>query len=408
AENGGIKGNVRDVNTGVEIENVTVYIIGGSENTNTNSDGYYIISGLEPGSYKVVANIGGYIGDTLSVVVKSGNYELLNFYLKPEVKVYAGAKVRSKSKRKEDVDVGKTKIKPAELFKIPTIGGADLVQYLQILPGVVFSGDQGGQLYIRGGSPVMNKVLLDGMTIYNPFHSIGLFSVFDVDLMRSAEVYSAGFGAEYGGRVSAIVDVKTKDGDFRRTKGDFAISPFLGKLSLEGPLQKFRPKHGASSFVFLIKNSYLDRSSRVFYEVADPSKLPYSFNDIYGKLTFNSSNGSNFKMFGFNFKDKVSFPGSTTYSWNQTGLGTTFRMIPEGRQSTIDGYVTYSDYLINQDEVDQKPRSSSISGLNIGINIGSVNNEDIIKYGFDINAFSTDFSIFNSNNRSISQQEFTT
>src|SRR5690606_13343751 len=102
------------------------------------------------------------------------------------------------------------------------------------------------------------------------------------------------------------------------------------------------------------------------------------------------------------------FPGSTTYSWNQTGLGTTFRMIPEGRQSTIDGYVTYSDYLINQDEVDQKPRSSSISGLNIGINIGSVNNEDIIKYGFDINAFSTDFSIFNSNNRSISQQEFTT
>ena len=71
-------------------------------------------------------------------------------------------------------------ISPKQLTQIPTVGGEpDLVQYLQVLPGVVFSGDQGGQLYIRGGSPIMNKVLLDGMTIYNPFHSIGLFSVFD-------------------------------------------------------------------------------------------------------------------------------------------------------------------------------------------------------------------------------------
>ena len=64
------------------------------------------------------------------------------------------------------------------------IGGTpDLAQYLQVLPGVIFTGDQGGQLYIRGGPPIQNRVLLDGMTIYNPFHSIGLFSVFDVDLI---------------------------------------------------------------------------------------------------------------------------------------------------------------------------------------------------------------------------------
>jgi hypothetical protein len=302
-----------------------------------------------------------------------------------------------------------TRISPKQLQKIPTVGGTpDLVQYLQILPGVVFSGDQGGQLYIRGGSPVMNKIILDGMTIYNPFHSIGLFSIFDVDLMKSADVYSAGFGVEYGGRVSAIIDVKTRDGNRNRLAGNFAVSPFLGKISLEGPLKKFIPGRGSSSFIVSVKNSYLDKSSRLFYQYADPDKLPYSFNDVYGKVTFNSPNGSSIKMFGFNFRDKVNFPGSTKYNWNQTGFGTRFSLIPEGKQSKIDGFITYSDYFIEQKELDNKPRASGINGLNIGVTAVSYNFKDEIKYGFEINAFSTDFNIFNTNNRQIDQRENTT
>ena len=85
-----------------------------------------------------------------------------------------------------------------------------------MLPGVVFTGDQGGQLYIRGGSPIQNKVLLDGMVVYNPFHSIGLFSVFETDIIKTADVYTGGFGAEYGGRVSSIMDIKTIDGNNQR------------------------------------------------------------------------------------------------------------------------------------------------------------------------------------------------
>ena len=101
--------------------------------------------------------------------------------------------------------------------QIPTVGGqADLAQYLQVLPGVIFTGDQGGQLYIRGGSPIQNKVLLDGMIVYNPFHSIGLFSVFDTDLMRNADVYTGGFNADFGGRISSVMDITTRDGNKKR------------------------------------------------------------------------------------------------------------------------------------------------------------------------------------------------
>lgn len=409
AQTGGIKGYTKDSKTGVELDNVQINIIGTEHTANSNNDGYYIITGVKVGSYRAVATTGNYTADTINITIKEDVVSVYTFYLRPDVKEIGGAKIVSKKKKIEDTDVGATRIKPAQLFKIPTIGGTpDLVQYLQILPGVVFSGDQGGQLYIRGGSPVMNKITLDGMTIYNPFHSIGLFSIFDVDLMKSADVYSAGFGAEYGGRVSAIVDVKTRDGNRNRLAGNFTVSPFLGKLSVEGPLKKFIPGRGSSSFIVSIKNSYLDRSSKLFYQYADPDKLPYNFNDVYTKFTFNSTNGSSIKLFGFNFRDNVNFPGSTKYAWNQSGFGTRFSLIPEGKQSKIDGFVTYSDYQIEQKEIDLKPRKSSISGLNMGVVANSYNRKDEIKYGFEINAFSTDFQIFNSNNRQITQEEFTT
>ena len=411
SQNGGTKGYIKDVKSGSEIETVMVQIAGTDISSNSNQEGYYILNDLKPGKYRLIASITGYGSDTIAIEILAGKVIITNFYLEQTVYTLSGGKVTDlkKKKKKEDIDIGTTKIKPSQISKIPTIGGTpDLIQYLQILPGVVFSGDQGGQLYIRGGSPVMNKILLDGMTIYNPFHSIGLFSIFDVDLMKSADVYSAGFGAEYGGRISAIVDVKTRDGNRNRLAGNFAMSPFLGKLSLEGPLKKFVPGRGSSNFVVSVKNSYLDRSSKLFYQYADPAKLPYNFNDVYGKLTFNSANGSSMKLFGFNFKDNVNFPGSTSYAWDQTGLGTQFTLIPEGNQSKINGFITYSDYAISQTETDNKPRSSAISGLNMGVSINSLRKKDEIKYGFEINAFSTDFTLFNANNRKISQTEFTT
>src|SRR5690606_13999774 len=131
------------------------------------------------------------------------------------------------------------KISPKEIKQLPTIGGeADLAQYLQVLPGVVFTGDQGGQLYIRGGSPVQNKVLMDGMIVYNPFHSIGLFSVFETDIIRNADVYTGGFTAEYGGRISSIMDTTTRDGNSKYFGGKVGFSPSGAKLLLEGPLKK--------------------------------------------------------------------------------------------------------------------------------------------------------------------------
>ncbi len=411
SQTGSVKGYIKDVITGVEIDNANVIIRSINEFTTTDADGLYTLNRLPVGNYKIVASIVGYDSMSYSITIVDDKIITRNFFLNPIVYSLGSGKIvdEGRKKKKDDVDIGTTKITAKQLTKIPTIGGTpDLVQYLQILPGVVFSGDQGGQLYIRGGSPIMNKILLDGMTIYNPFHSIGLFSIFDADLIKSADVYSAGFGVEYGGRISAIVDVKTRDGNKNRLSGNMAVSPFLGKLSIEGPLKKFIPGQGSSSFIVSIKNSYLDKSSHIFYNYADPGRLPYSFNDVYAKMSFNSSNGSNFKIFGFNFRDNVNFPGSTSYGWNQFGFGTRFTMIPEGKQTKVDGFLTYSNYLIEQKELDNKPRSSGINGFNVGLTATTFNVKDEIKYGFEINGFRTQFNIYNANNRFIDQDQFTT
>ena len=306
-----------------------------------------------------------------------------------------------------------TTITPKELKMIPSIGGEpDLVQFLQVLPGVVFSGDQGGQLYIRGGSPVMNKVLLDGMTLYNPFHSIGLFSVFDSDILKSTDVYSAGFGAEYGGRISAIVDVKTRDGDKNEVRGKVNLNTFTSKFMVEGPLKKFNPENGSSStFIFSFKNSFLDKSSRIFYDYVGPNKLPYTFQDIYGKVSLNSANGSKINFFGFHQKDGVNFKDVSKYGWVSKGFGSKFYLLPEGSKTLINATFTWSNYdmgLTQLAEKNPKERSSNINGFYAAMNFTNFIGDDEFQYGLEINGFRTDFKLFNSANREINQYENTT
>ena len=144
-----------------------------------------------------------------------------------------------KEKAKNNVQISKLTVTPKQIRSLPSTGGeADIAQYLTVLPGIIVSGDQGGQLYIRGGSPVQNKILLDGMTIYNPFHSIGFFSVFETETIRSVDVLTGGFNAEHGGRISAVVDIKTREGNKKRLSGAGLCESFSGKGFGGGPDQE--------------------------------------------------------------------------------------------------------------------------------------------------------------------------
>ena len=145
----------------------------------TDVNGYFSITQIPPGHYTLVAYLLGY--DTVATEIDLKEDEILTkklFLSKKVTELKELVVSADKTERKNDVKISINKVTSREIKKLPTVGGEpDLAQYLQVIPGVIFTGDQGGQLYIRGGSPVMNRVMIDGMLIYNPFHSIGLYSV---------------------------------------------------------------------------------------------------------------------------------------------------------------------------------------------------------------------------------------
>ena len=173
-----VRGFVIDKTSGQPIPYATVQIsttpiIGGV----TDMAGFFNINDVPFGKYTLSATVVGF--DSLNTELAI-NTKIINqtFYLSPSSVQLQGVEIRgSKEAKRGDVLVSVAQVTPTQIKALASTGGeADIAQYLQVLPGVVFTGDQGGQLYIRGGSPVQNKILLDGMTLYNPFHSIGFFS----------------------------------------------------------------------------------------------------------------------------------------------------------------------------------------------------------------------------------------
>ena len=409
AQSGTIRGFVYDKESGEPIIFCNISLKGTTMGAPTDVNGYFSIAKVPEGDYKIIITYLGFDSLQENIHLAAGKILTKKFELTEssiqlgEVKVSA-----ERQEMKTEVKAAVIKITPKDLEMIPTIGGEpDLAQYLQIVPGVVFTGDQGGQLYIRGGSPVQNKVLLDGMVVYSPFHSIGLFSVFDTDIIRNTEVYTGGFSAEYGGRISSIMDIKTRDGNKKNIEGKLSANTFGSKLLMEGPLSKT----GKSSFVFSGKTSYLNKSSELFYKHPilsfDEKGLPYSYTDLYGKFSFHGGNGSKLNIFGFNFTDQVNYQYISDLQWDSKGIGSQFILVPGNSPILIEGNFAFSNYGITMKEAASPLRSSEIVGFNLGFDFTYFLSKGKIKYGFDVLGFETDFTTYNSVNSIIEQDENT-
>ena len=409
AQTGNIRGFVYDKSSGEPVMFCSVYLKGTTIGAATDINGMYNISRVKAGDYTLIVTFIGYDTTFLNIQLNAGQILTQNIDIREssvkldEVKISA-----ERTEMRTEVKAAVIKITKQDMEMIPSIGGEpDIAQYLQVIPGVVFTGDQGGQLYIRGGSPIQNKVLLDGMTIYSPFHSIGLFSVFDTDIIRNTDVYTGGFNAEYGGRISSIMDIKTIDGNKKIFGGKLSANTFNSKLFIEGPIGKGE----RSSFVFSGKTSYLDKSSEILYKYPllyfDEKGLPYSYTDLYAKYSLQGTNGSKVNVFGFNFQDNVTYKNISELNWDSKGIGSEFILIPGGSPVLIEGNFAYSSYNISLEEQSSNLRESGINGFDMGFDFTYFQPKGKIKYGFNIHGFSTDFTTFNSVNQIIEQDENT-
>lgn len=411
SQNASVKGVVYEKTSGEPVIFTNVYLYKTQYGAQTDVNGFFVIPVIPAGKYTLMITYLGY--DTLSMEIDlaKGQQLIQKLYLDKATYNLQGVNVVAESQEAvNEVRTSVITVTPKKIAQIPTVGGTpDLAQYLQVMPGVIFTGDQGGQLYIRGGSPVQNKVLLDGMIVYNPFHSIGLFSVFDTDILRNADIYTGGFGGEYGGRISSVMDITTRDGNKKRYCGKVDANTFGAKILFEGPIVKQKENDkGSSSFIISAKNSYLKQSSKLLYSYIDSAGLPFNYTDIYAKISLNSASGSKVNFFGFRFDDNVKYRDISDFKWVSYGGGLNFVIIPAKSSMIMEGIAAYSSYKIALTDPTNSPRSSTVNGFNIGLDFTYFLKKGQLQYGIEVLGFQTDFEFFNSANREIQQNESTT
>ena len=404
-----IRGNVYDKNGGQPVPFANVILRGSTQGATTDLNGFFQIINVKAGEYTLFVSFIGYDSSEQKINVAAGDIAYKGFYLTEATKNLETVEVSARrEERRTTAQVSKITVTQKEIKSLPSTGGEpDIAQYLTVIPGVLTTGDQGGQIYIRGGSPVQNKILLDGMTIYSPFHSIGFFSVFETETIRSVDVLTGGFNAEYGGRISAVVDLKTREGNKTRLAGLVSGSPFQAKALIEGPILKL--KEGGTSVSVLItgKKSLLPETSKTLYKNAtkDSAGLPFGYEDFYGKLSLVASGGSRVNVFGFNFSDNVNYTGIAGLKSNTQGYGANFTLVPAGLGMLVGGALTYSNYNISLDEGNGNPRTSAVGSFSGLLDFTIFGDKSELKYGAEISGFTTNVSFYNPLIKSNFKQE---
>ena len=299
AQDAMLRGFIRDADNGEPMQGVNVVLTddsGAFLGASSDFQGLFVIASIPPGTYFLRATFIGFraILDTLRFSadeIQSFNIEM--FFETTDLDEVVvetdreGAGVAA-------VVAGLQIIRPQDIDAIPSLDVAgDLATYLQTLPGVVTSGDQGGQFFVRGGEPTQNLVLIDGALIYQPFHLIGFYSAFPSTIINVTDFHAGGYGAKYGGRLSSVLSVNTRNGNKRRVSGEIDIGPFISGGRIEGPLIANRVSVLLSGRVSVIEHGakqYLDEP------------LPYKFSDLFGKIHADLTPNS-----------QLSFTGLSTY-----------------------------------------------------------------------------------------------
>ena len=407
-----VRGHVYERSTQLPLALAQVKVVETQQKVATNEDGYFQINGVRHGSVTLEVSLFGYATLKRWVEVKAGKISSEAFFLDESTTQLSTVTVNTKRAEAQGKVMTAQINLSAKNIQTFSIGGEpDLVRAIQVLPGVVSTGDQGGQLYIRGGAPIQNLVKLDGMILYNPFHSIGFFSVFETDILKSADVYTAGFNAKYGGRNSSVMDIRTRIGNRERVAGKVSSSTYMSRVLMEIPLgKKDADGFSPTSLLFTAKKSYLDQSAKLFYPyvATEFGGLPFTFTDLYGKYSVQSKNGSNLNLFGFNFQDGVQLTVDKGIGWNATGYGADFSVIPPASATVIKAHLAQSDYTINSTEIPGRPRNSTISGFNGGLDFTYyMRKSDEFTYGIEFVGYHTDYKFTNSVGRLLQQSENT-
>jgi len=343
----------------------------------TNNDGLYEFSNVDPGHYQLKVTFIGYKTFTEPITIQKGRRIIEKVKLATDVAQLNEIVVQSERKVTTG-EAGITKINSGDLGHIPTPGtGGDLASYLQTLPGVVSSGDRGGSLHIRGGTPTQNKVLVDNLPIIKPFHISSLFSAFPEKSIKTVDLYAGGFGSKYLGATSAVIDVNLRPGNMREFEGSAAVSPYMVSVQMEGPVEEDH-----QSLMFMGRKSVINQTAPIF----SGEQGAINFYDATVRYSYQGNNYT-CNVTGIQTFDRgqINPNRELGLSWRNTAIGARCLGYDEIYKHPVELTIGYSNYQNGESTQDKTERSSGRTQVFAKVN----HKQDIwgipINYGFGFN-----------------------
>ncbi len=308
-----ISGYVSDGANGEKLIGATVFVNEIATGTVTNLYGFYSIT-LDPGDYTLQISYVGF-QDVERTVSLTENVKL-DIELGEDSNIIENVVVTAERKDEnvKSVEMSKQKLGIKKIKSIPAVfGEVDIIKAIQLLPGVSATGEGQSGFNVRGGSVDQNLILLDEATVYNAAHFLGFFSVFNSDVIKNVEIYKGGIPAEYGGRLSSVLDIRMKDGNNKKFAATGGIGTISSRLTLEAPLKK-----DESSFIISGRRTYAD----VFLALSSDSTVRDNsvfFYDLNAKVNYKLGENDRIFLSGY-FGDDVFRAGDFQFDWgNRTG-----------------------------------------------------------------------------------------
>src|SRR5580693_921025 len=250
-----ISGTIKESKTGETLIGATVYLLELPKSASlSNSYGFYSIT-APVGHYTLVISFSGFVPDTMKIDLgKDLSLSIEMVQRNTELQEVVVSSVRQTDNIKKPL-MGVMKLSVKEIQDMPVIfGEKDILKSLQLLPGVQSTGDGGSGFYVRGGTTDQNLILLDEATVYNPSHLLGFFSTFNSDAIKNIVVYKSGMPAQYGGRLSSVLDVRMDDGNSKKFQASGGIGLISSRLNIEGPIGD----NDKGSFIVSGRRTYAD------------------------------------------------------------------------------------------------------------------------------------------------------
>jgi hypothetical protein len=299
-----LSGYVRDAATKETLVGATVSIKALKLGSFTNKGGFFSLKGIPAGRQTVTVAYLGYAKKELPLDFEPNESKKITIELTSQVAKTGEITVTAEREAdKRQISISQVNVQLAQVKQLRVGGESDVFRTIQYLPGVLAASQVSSGLFIRGGSPDQNLVLLDGMTVYNPSHLFGFISTFNTDAIKDVELSRGGFGAEYGGRLSAVLSITQKDGNREKIEGDAALGLISSKASLQGPI-------GEGSWFISARRTYFDLIAAILPK--DPlNPIPsFGFYDVNAKITQNLSPDDKLSLSGFLSSDFVGFNAS--------------------------------------------------------------------------------------------------